>query len=386
MCGICGVAERSGRAADEPLALEMTSRLAHRGPDDRGVAVRGGVALGQTRLSIIDLSEAGHQPMSSPDGQVTLVYNGEVYNFRELRARLESQGAAFRGRSDTEVVLAAYLAWGLDALPLLDGMFALAVWDGRNGELHLARDRFGIKPLYYRAEGGSLAFASEIKAILAGGAPREVDWEGLHEYLWYGNALGENTLFHGIRRVPPGHRLTWGPDGLRVAPFWLLEDVPPVADDVETATAGVRERLEGAVRSHLVSDVPVGVFLSGGIDSSAITAFASRHHGGRLKTFSVGFDFDRGVNELPRARRVAQHFGTDHRELHVAGADIRGVVERLVRCHDEPFGDAANIPLYLLCEQLGGEVKVVLQGDGGDELFAGYRRYEILARERSWRA
>jgi asparagine synthase (glutamine-hydrolysing) len=386
MCGICGIVDYHGPPVSGPLLERMAATLRHRGPDDHGTAPLGPAGLAQTRLSIIDLSPAGHQPMSSPDGRWTLVYNGELYNFPALRRTLEGEGVVFRSRSDTEVVLHALIRRGPECLAGFNGMFALALWDGRERRLLLARDRFGIKPLYwYRLEGG-LVFGSEIKALLASERlERRLDWAALHEYLYYGNALGSNTLFAGVRRLPAAHYLTLDGSGLSVRPFWSLEQVRPVACDIETAAEEVRTRLEQAVADHLISDVPVGVFLSGGVDSSAITALASRHCQGRLKTYSVGFDFDRGPNELAKARRVAERFGTEHQELHVSGGNLAAVIERLVRCHDEPFADAANVPLFLLCEQLGGKVKVILQGDGGDEIFAGYRRYNVLAHDLFWR-
>jgi len=270
---------------------------------------------------------------------------------------------------------------------MLHGMFALALWDAPSQTLHLARDRFGIKPLYYSPLDSGLVFGSEIKAVLVSGrARREISWPAIHEFLYYGNALGANTFFDGVVRLPPGHRLTLTRGGLTTAPYWSVEQVRPVTDGTRTAARTVRQRLSDAVGAHLVSDVPVGVFLSGGVDSSAITALASQQYHGRLETFSVEFDFVRGVTELPKARSVAERFGTDHHELHVAGADMPTTIERLVQCHDEPFADAADIPLYLLCEQLKGSIKVVLQGDGGDEMFAGYRRYGVMAHERLWRS
>jgi asparagine synthase (glutamine-hydrolysing) len=371
----------------EEVLAAMTRSIAHRGPDDSGTFVRGPVGLGQVRLSIIDLSAAGHQPMHSDDGSVTLVYNGEVYNFPALRRELEGRGARFTGRSDTEVVLRGYLEWGTAVFERLNGMFALALWDGRSRELHLARDRFGIKPLYYHAGPGGLVFGSEIKALLASGrVPAEPGWAGLHEYVWYGAPSGENTAYEGVLQLLPGRLLTAGEGGIRIRPFWSLEALAQRDAPVEEATATVRDLLERAVKSHLLSDVPVGVFLSGGIDSSAITALAARHYSGKLRTYSVGFDFSEGASELPVARSVAERFGTEHNELFVRGGDLRGVIERLVEAHDQPFGDAANIPLYLLCAELAGSVKVVLQGDGGDEVFAGYRRYNVLSAEPLWRA
>ncbi len=364
----------------------MGSCLRHRGPDDEGVYASGATGLAHTRLSVIDLTADGSQPMLSDDGRFAIAYNGEVYNFPALRRSLEEAGHRFRGRSDTEVVLHAFMEWGEGAFPMLEGMFALAVWDDREKRLHLARDRFGIKPLYYWAGASSFVFGSEIKALLASGevAPR-LDWHGLHEYLYYDTALGARTLYAGVCKLLPGHKLVLDAEsGPTVGPYCSIFDVEPVEDDFPTAAERVRGLLDRAVRGHLVSDVPVGVFLSGGIDSSAITAFASRHYPGRIRTYSAGFDFEgaQTVNELPRARMVAERFGTDHHELHVAGGDAASVIERLVGQHDAPFGDAANIPLYLLCEQLGGDNKVILQGDGGDEIFAGYGRYSLMAIER----
>ncbi len=383
MCGIAGIVYRDGRPVDRGLVQRMGACLRHRGPDDEGEYTGGGAGIAHTRLSIIDLSEGGRQPMRSDDGRYVVAYNGEVYNFRELRHTLERCGHEFRGRSDTEVVLRSFIEWGESSFAMLEGMFAMAVWDSAERRLHLVRDRFGIKPLYYHADAKSLVFGSEIKALLASGeVARDLDWRGLHEYLYYNTALGERTMFAGVLKLLPGHMLTLDDDGVRVREYCSIFDVEAVQDDYTTAVERVRELLEQAVRAHLVSDVPVGVFLSGGIDSSAITAFAARHYGGRLKTFSAGFDFDRGVNELPKARKVAEHFDTDHHELHVSGGDVAGVIERLVRCHDQPFGDAANIPLFLLCEQLGDGNKVVLQGDGGDEVFGGYKVHSLMAIER----
>lgn len=385
MCGICGIVDFATPPTADTLRA-MKQAIRHRGPDDSGLEMLGPAALGHRRLSIIDLSPTGHQPMCSHDGQAWIAYNGEVYNFPELRARLESMGVSFRGTSDTEVVLEGYRRWGTDVFAMLNGMFAIAIWDVPTQTLHLARDRFGIKPLYYHATKSGLVFGSEIKAILASGCiERRMSWAGLHEHLYYGNCLRDGTLFEGISRLLPAHYMSVSPNGRTIKPYWDAGQVVQLRDSVETATERVRDHLEAAVRRHLISDVPVGVFLSGGIDSSAITAFASRHYQGRLRTFSVGFDFDRGVNELPKARRVAEHFGTQHEELHIAGRNMPDIIERLVRAHDEPFSDAANIPLYLLCEGIRDEIKVILQGDGGDEIFAGYRRYNVLAHERFWR-
>ncbi len=370
------------------MVERMGACLKRRGPDDDDVYTNPGIGLAHTRLSIIDLTADGRQPMRSDDGRFVITYNGEVYNFQRLRRSLEEFGHSFRGHSDTEVVLHAFMQWGEDAFPMLEGMFAIAIWDNAERRLHLARDRFGIKPLYYRADASGLVFGSEIKALLASGEVRpQIDWHGLHEYLYYNTALGTRTTYAGVSKLLPGHKLTMDASGVKVKPYCSIFDVDDSDDDYPTAVEKVRGLLDHAVKDHLVSDVPVGVFLSGGIDSSAITAFASKHYDGKLKTFSAGFDFEGGrtVNELPRARLVAERFETDHHELHVAGGNVASVIEKLVECHDEPFGDAANIPLYLLCEQLDGDSKVILQGDGGDEVFAGYLVHSLMAIER-WAA
>ena len=386
MCGICGIVDFAASTIDEPTVARMADSIRHRGPDDSGTYAQAPVGLGHTRLSILDLSESGHQPMVAQDAGVVLVYNGEIYNHLGLRRQLLSKGYQFDGHSDTETLLNAYLEWGTDAFAMLDGMFAFAAWDKREQALYLVRDRFGIKPLYFSRLDSGVVFGSEVKSMLASGRlARQMDPETLHEYLYYGTGLGNRSLFDGVEKLLPGQYLTVTKVGITSTQFASIYEVDRFTGNHQDAVEGVRTRLDSAVNSHLISDVPVGVFLSGGIDSSAITALASRHYDGRLATYSVGFDFDKGVNELSKARRVATHFSTDHHELHIEGKNMPDVIERLVRSHDEPFGDVANVPLYLLCEQLKGSVKVVLQGDGGDEIFAGYRRYNVLSIERTWR-
>lgn len=365
----------------------MMQTLAHRGPDAEGAFVAPGVALGHRRLSILDLSPTGAQPMTV--GATTVVYNGEAFNFRELRAELEEGGVRFRGSSDTEVVLQAYEVWGVDGLARLEGLFALALWDAMRQRLVLVRDRLGIKPLYYAWQDGRLAFGSEIKAVLAGiDLSREVDEQALAEYLWFGNAFEDRTMYGSVRALAAGHRLIVEGGVCRIEPWWRIEEwlarASPAADSREAAAA-VRRALDGAVARQLVSDVPVGIFLSGGVDSSSIAASAALASGRRLSSFSVGFDFEGGINELPKASRVAALLGLDHHELRIRGGALEEVIVALVKAHDEPFADAANIPLYLLAQAMRGELKVVLQGDGGDEMFAGYRRYAILRNAQDWR-
>ena len=385
MCGIAGwIAASSSQqeSATQGRLQDAVRLLRHRGPDDEGVYRDGNVWLGHTRLSILDLSSAGHQPMQSGCGRFVISYNGEVYNFRELAA---AHGLTeLRSGSDTEVVLQLFARSGVQSLRELNGMFAFAIHDRQARKVWLVRDRFGIKPLYYRLEANGLAFASEIKALhaLAGGQP-VCDISALHEWLYYGASLGGRTLYAGIQQLPPGYCLEVDVTTLACAvrQYWSLAEAAAPADVTHAGASReseIRRLLEQAVRRQIVSDVPVGVFLSGGVDSSAIAAFASRHYAGRLATYSVGFDFASDGGELPKARQVAAQYGTDHHEIHIAGEHVGALVEKMVSTHDGPFADAANIPLYLMAGRISGQTKVVLQGDGGDEVFGGYRRYVTL--------
>lgn len=382
MCGIAGILSSDPRLATREVGTAMATAIRHRGPDRLDAWSGDGIVLAHARLSILDLSEAGNQPMASPSGRHVIVFNGEIYNHRELRAGLEAQGEVFAGHSDTEVLLRLFEREGRACLAKLNGIFAFAVWDVRARELTLARDRFGTKPLYYRRAAGSLWFGSEIKAIQAGDVSRlSLRRSRLAEFLHYGAVSDGATMFAEIERVPPGGWITCSWErGVAIGLYWKPEDVAVSPLGLEEAVAETRRRLEQAVRRQLMADVPVGVFLSGGIDSTACATFASRHYPGKLRTYSVGFDYDQGINELPRAARTARWLGTEHRELHIKAEGLPAVIEDLVRHHDEPFAEGANIPLYLLCRELSGSVKVVLQGDGGDELFAGYRRYALLER------
>lgn len=388
MCGIAGLADFSGPLPSRELALAMVKHLRHRGPDIQDAMALGSAAFGHARLSIIDLSDAGRQPMSTADGRYTIVYNGEVYNFPALRTELESLGVTFRSKSDTEMVLQAFAHWGTASLRRLNGIFAFAIWDRQAERLHLVRDRFGVKPLYYRLEAtGRISFGSEIKAVLAaGGTTGDLDWQALHELMHFGTGgLGPRTLLASVRKIEAGQYLAFDRSGVQLGNYWQLDPSTVRTESDADPVARVRGLLEAAVKRQLISDVPVGVFLSGGIDSSAVTAFAARHYGTGLKTYAVGFDFAADSNELPKAAAVAKHFGTEHHELFVQGADLPSAIDTLVMSHDDAFSDAANIPLYLLCKEMGGDLRVVLQGDGGDELFGGYRRYMLLARERQMR-
>lgn len=392
MCGISGILP-AGTGAPDDLRRQIDSMnraIRHRGPDDVGcwIEPRGRAAFGHVRLSILDLSPLGHQPMATPDGAVHMVYNGEVYNFPELRAELEALGHHFVSRSDSEVVLRAFHQWGTNAFQRLNGMFAAAFADMRSNRIFLVRDRLGIKPLHYVQTGGMLAFCSEIKGILASGvAPVEEDLDSLHEFMFYGNTLGTGTFYKGVRRLEPGTFLEYDLERrtARSERYWSVSTLLPSRDTETQAISRVRGLLDAAVKRQLASDVPVGVFLSGGIDSSAIAALATRHYPGRLRTYTVGFDYVGDTDEQPTARAFAYGLGTEHHELHVGATNLIATLRRLVHAHDSPFSDAANVPLLQLCEALGGETKVILQGDGGDEVFGGYRRYEVLSLGRLFR-
>ncbi|MCA1706387.1 MAG: asparagine synthase (glutamine-hydrolyzing) [Actinobacteria bacterium] len=383
ICGLTGIVDYSS-PPDPDMIAAMAESLRHRGPDELGVAVSGPAGLGHTRLSIIELSDLGSQPMWSGDGRYCLVYNGELYNAPELRGELQREGRRFRGRSDTEVVLEGLASWGIPALGRFNGMFGIALWDSHKRELTLARDRFGIKPLYYARHANGLVFGSEIKAVLEScRVDRAVDANGLQEFMYYGNALGRRTLFRYIRRVLGGEWLRVTDGTTTSGRFWSPADVTPVLASPQEATDVIREKLAAAVRRHLLSDVPVAALLSGGIDSSAVVAFAAPSCTTALQTFTVGFDVPGAINEFDKARIVATRFETDHHELLLEAGSVPDLLERLVRSHDQPFGDAANLPLLMIAEALSGKVKVVLQGDGGDEVFAGYRRYNLLAFHRA---
>lgn len=388
MCGIFGNVNFGSAPLGEEDTRRLTKEIGHRGPDGIGVWTSQYASLGHARLSIIDLSENGRQPMSSTDGRYKIVYNGEVYSFMELRRELEDGGACFVSHSDTEVVLHAFARWGTDCIARLNGIFSFAIWDGKAERLYLARDRWGVKPLYYVFNNSGIVFGSEIKALVGASSKRfEIDELSLSEFMQFGvGGLGERTIFAGIQKLEAGSVMTFDRTGSVVARYWKIESVEPTGDRPEVAAQSVAGLLGAAVNRQLVSDVPVAVFLSGGIDSSAVTAFAARHYSAPLQTYAVGFDFAPGNNELPKAARVAKYFRTEHRELFLRGTDLSDVIEQLVVHHDSPFSDAANIPLFLLCRELQGTVKVVLQGDGGDEVFGGYRRYELLRRSKLWSA
>lgn len=391
MCGIVGVIRFDGQAINPEVLGQMTTALAHRGPDGQGLchpsADSASVGLGHARLKIIDLSDAAGQPMSNEDGSLWVVFNGEIYNFRELRASLKSQGYQFRTSSDTEVLLRIYEREGERCLNKLDGMFAFAVWDARQRRLVLARDRVGKKPLFYYSSPTMFAFASEIKALLR--HPEivpEVACEALGPFFLYGYVPTPGTFYHGISQLPPGYLLRVDFTGeVRTEEYW---DVPlslsssSCAPSEAEAMARVRELTEGAVRRRLITDVPLGAFLSGGIDSSIVVGLMSRFMPEPVRTFSIGFSGDPHFDETSYARLAARHFGSVHTEFVVRPSAVE-LVDRLVWHHDGPFADSSAIPTYLLAQLTREHVTVALTGDGGDELFAGYLRfYATLISER----
>ena len=380
MCGIAGFADpfrsdaRTPRnEADFSLVHRMCEVIRHRGPDDEGIHVEPGVGLGMRRLSIIDLS-TGHQPIHNEDGTVWIVFNGEIYNYRELRAELEAAGHQFYTSSDTETIVHAYEEWGESAFGRLRGMFGIALWDRNERTLLLARDRPGIKPLHFVERGGRLFFGSEIKSLLTAGAcSREIDLEALDHYLSFLYAPRDRSLFKGVQKLPPGHLLRWRDGRFEIVKYWEIGASEPFRGSEEEAALALRGVLAGAVRSHMVSDVPLGAFLSGGVDSSIVVGLMAEASSRPVKTFSIGFD-EPAFDELEHARHVASHFGTDHHEF-VVRPDGLSILDRLIGHFDEPFADSSAIPTWYVSEVARRHVTVVLSGDGGDELFGGYDRY-----------
>ena len=378
MCGIYGILSLDGAAKRAPEVLRrMGDAIVHRGPDDEGAFADGPLLLGMRRLSIIDVA-GGHQPIASEDGQIIVVCNGEIYNFRELRRELEGLGHRFATHSDSEVAVHAYEQWGDAFLERLDGMFGLALWDRRRQRLVVARDAIGIKPIYLRLGAGEVVFASEAKSILAlPDVPARVDPAALAQYLSVGYVAAPNCLFAGFEKLEPGTALIAEDGRVRRHRYYRL---PPSVDEARSEKDWideVRAGIERAVRAQMVSDVPIGAFLSGGIDSSAVVAFMSRQSSLPVKTYSIGFHGSSGAqlyNELPYARQVAERFGTDHHEI-VVHPDVATLLPDLVWHMDEPISDAAFITTFLVSKFARQDVKVILSGVGGDELFGGYKRY-----------
>ncbi len=376
MCGIAGVFYADHSREVEPATLAaMSGAIAHRGPDGDGTYRAPGVGLVHRRLSIIDLA-GGRQPLANEDGRIRVVFNGEIYNYRELRRELEAKGHHFATSSDTEVLVHLYEEFGQRLVERLRGMFAFALWDGPRRRLLLARDRLGIKPLYFRREAGRLLFASELKAIVAAGeVPRDLDVAALEDYLMLGVVAGTRTIFRGIEKLAPGHTLSIDADHWNTSPrcYWRLQFAPDESRSLDDWQAAVRAKLDETVERHLIADVPVGAFLSGGIDSSVVTALAAGKLREPIQTFSIGFRED-AFNELPDARQTAGRYGTQHTE-EIVTADAAELLDDLCWFYDEPFADSSAIPTMLVSRLAAQHVKVVLSGDGGDEAFGGYTRY-----------
>lgn len=373
MCGICGIVLRDG-VVTPALLKEMNATLLHRGPDDEGVFVAGEVGLAVRRLAIIDLV-TGHQPIDNEDGTVTVVFNGEIYNYGELRATLAKRGHRLRTRTDTEVLVHLYEEQGVDFVRFLRGMFAIALWDQRRRQLVLARDRLGIKPLYVYEGPEGLVFGSELKAILRFGGPWRLDLLALLQYLSFGYVPGPRTIVRNIRKLRSAEILTYAAGRSRSSQYWSLPTEVDVTIAEPEAAARLWDLLQDAVRSHLVSDVALGAFLSGGIDSSTIVGLMARFHSGPVRTFSIGFS-DGSKEDAEYARAVAGHFGTDHHELVVCPEDVV-LIEALPTVFDEPFADSAAIPNYLLARMTRQHVTVALSGEGADEILGGYSRYRV---------
>ena len=391
MCGIAGgIWSHDAQRLTRDELGRMTDAIAHRGPDDqghliiqsntKGSIINGrpspGVALGFRRLSIIDLA-TGHQPLGNEDGTVQIVFNGEIYNYQQIRHRLEGAGHSFRTQTDTETIVHLYEDLGLDCFEHLNGMFAMAIWDGRNERLVLARDRMGKKPLFYTVQNGRLVFASELKSLITlPGISKEIDPGSIDLYLTYQYIPHPHSIYKGIHKLPPGHFAVFENGSLRIEKYWKVDWSNEIAIDQATASTQLRTMLADAIRIRLRSDVPLGAFLSGGIDSSLIVAIAQQQLDTPIQTFSIGFseaDFD----ETHYAKMVADHVGTKHQRFEVT-PDALGILDRLVHQYDEPFGDSSAVPTWYLCEMTRKHVTVALSGDGGDELFGGYDRYRAL--------
>lgn len=386
MCGICGLIHFDGLPVTRQLLARMNDTLTHRGPDGDGYFIDGAVGMAMRRLKIIDIA-GSDQPLYNEDGSIALIFNGEIYNYRELRRSLEAGGHRFNTEGDGETIIHLYEDCGADALKRLRGMFALALWDGRRGRLLLARDRFGQKPLYYYVDRKVFVFASEIKTLLAyPGIPRVSRFDSeqgraLVEYLSFGYVPAPETAFAGVKMLPPAMTLDVELAGaLAEKRYWETPRLAPPDPSAQTSAyiGGLREQLAEAVKLRLVSDVPLGAFLSGGLDSSLIAALMRRHSNGAVKTFSIGFEGDDSFDESPYAERVARHLDTEHTSFRVK-PDALSLLPELVWHHDQPFADSSAIPTYLVSKLTRAQVTVALTGDGGDELFAGYERFYAAA-------
>ncbi len=384
MCGICGKLDLKGQGISEGLLKRMTDSLAYRGPDDEGIFLSSHVGLGHRRLRVIDLSPAGNQPMSNEDNSLWLVFNGEIYDFEDLQKEVRSKGHLLKSRTDFEPILHLYEESGMDCLQYLNGMFAFALWDVKTQQLWLVRDRLGIKPLHYYWDGRLLIFASEIKAILCDPkVQKDLDWEALDLYLTLNYIPAPRTIFKNIRKLEPGCFLLAGEKGISLQPYW---DIPRKSLGPEERAAGEKsadeikkhlyDLIEGAVKRRLVSDVPLGAFLSGGIDSSILVALMAKNSTHPVKTFSIGYRDLPSFDETGYAREVAGFNNTDHQEFKLGHEDLLETFPAILEILDEPFADSSVVPTFIVSRETRNHVTVALSGDGGDELFAGYRMYQ----------
>ena len=374
MCGICGFVESEGVPPAPEVLARMNQRLFHRGPDGGGEWIQGRAAIAMRRLAIIDLN-SGQQPMFNETGEIGIVFNGEIYNYHELRADLEPRGHRFATQSDTESIVHLYEEYGVEGIARLNGMFAIAIWDSRAGRLILARDRAGKKPLYYAPQPNGIAFASELQSLLTyPGCSRELDVDALDNYFTFGYVPAPLSIFQGIRQLQPGHLLVWERDRIRTQRYWRLRPSQRPFTSREEAVEELYRLLEDAVRIRLNSDVPFGALLSGGVDSSLVVGLMSRLMGRKLQTFTIGFS-EAAFDESSHAAEVSRLFETDHHNLRVGAPAVMEVMEKLVEHFGEPFADSSAIPTYLVSQLARQHVTMALSGDGGDEVFGGYKSY-----------
>ena len=376
MCGIYGILNFNKGPVDQDVLKAMSDVLKHRGPDDEGIYINANVGLGHRRLAIIDL-DTGHQPMHNEDKTISIVFNGEIYNFKDLKQDLEKKGHRFSTKSDAEVIIHLYEDYGTGCLKYLRGMFAFALWDGKKEKLFLARDRLGQKPLCYTEKNNQFIFASEIKAVLkVPGIQKKVNLEAMHHYLTYQYVPSPSTMFEGIKKLPPAHFLVWEKGKITIARYWELDFQTKVNMAQEDYERHIFNLLEESVKLRLISDVPVGAFLSGGIDSTIIVGIMAKLLTKPIKTFSIGFE-ERAYNELKFAGIAAKHFGTDHHEF-IVKPDVLKILPKLIWHYNEPFADSSAIPTYYVAQKTREHVTVALNGDGGDECFGGYPRYQAV--------
>ncbi len=381
MCGICGILDyRSNAKVNASAISKMCAEIKHRGPDDEGVYIgtrnlSAAVGLGHRRLSIIDLSSAGHQPMANEDNTVWAVFNGEIYNYQDLKRELNNKGHIFKSATDTETVIHLYEEYGEECVNFLRGMFAFGIWDEKKQLLLLARDRLGKKPLLYAHIGGVFCFASEFSALLASDfIKKDINSDAINYYLTFGYIPAPLTIYKNVFKLPPAHRLILKDDKVTLGQYWHLDYSPKINISEAEAAAEVFKLLKEAVKIRLYSDVPLGAFLSGGIDSSAVVALMSQFSDKKVKTFSIGFE-ESAYNELKYARVIAKRFNTEHNEF-IVKPNALEVLPLLVERYGEPYADSSCIPTYYVAKQTKQYVTVALNGDGGDELFAGYERYQ----------